>query len=370
MLRRRPISRGSSSVAQRLLAGPAAALALTLGAACAPAAAPEPLAPGPQAQPAARTEGELVLYSARKEDLMQPVIDLFQEKTGVKVTVKSGAPGELALLIEQEKSSPRGDVYFTTDVATAESLRLKALLEPYKSPSAATIPDEFKATDGAWTGVIGRARTIMYNTRLLTPEQAPKSVFELTDARWKDKVAVASIREGGVRLWLASLILQNGEDFAVKYVNDLKNNGVKVLANHTEGRKAVGRGEVPVGLTNHYYYVFEKKDGSPVDQVYPDQGPNDVGTLVTPLVVAIMKGAQHPQAARAFVDFVLTPEGVQPMTTQEAEFPLVPGASLGDAGVPGVKPIDQIKRPSVDVTALAAAQQRAVELFTPVLGGP
>lgn len=333
-----------------------------------PAAAASP-APKAEARPAEKVGGLLTIYSARKEELMKPLVEAFQKATGVQVTLKSGAPGELVLLIEQEAGRTRGDVFFTTDAAGAEMLRQKGLLEPYQSPNAARVPDEFKAADGSWTGVIGRSRNIVVNTRQVPEAEAPRSVFDLTQPRWKDKVAMASIREGGVRLWLASLLLEKGEDFTKKYIDDLRANGLKVLANHTEVTNAVARGEVPVGLINHYYYVPKAKEGAPLALIYPDQGPNDIGTLVTPLAVAVLKGAQNLPQAKAFVDFALSPAGLDPLTTQEQEFPLVPGVPLGAAAAPGVKLIDQIKRPKMDWAKLAEAEKRAVQLFTPVLGG-
>ena len=350
---------------RRLVVGAGLAAPISLALAACGAGQTGAPAPGSAAGGTA-LERDLVLYSARKEELMQPVVDLFQQKTGVKVTVKSGATGELALLIEQERSSPRGDVFFTTDVADAERLRQKGLLEAYRSPQAEKIPAEFKAPDGGWTGVVGRSRNIMVNTDLVKSADAPKSVFDLTAPPWKGKLAVASIREGGVRLWLGSLLLLKGEEFTTRYLNDLKANGLKVLANHTEVANAVARGEFAAGLLNHYYYVPKKKEGAPLDLVYPDQGPSDIGTLVTPLSVSILKGAGRPAAARAFVDFVLSPEGQAPMTTQEQEFPLTPGAPLAAAAAPGVRPIDQIKRPALDFVKLSEAQQRAVELYTPL----
>lgn len=316
---------------------------------------------------ATATEKELVIYSARKEDLMKPIVDAFQKKTGINVTLKSGAPGELALLIEQEKSSPRGDIYFTTDVATAENLGQKTLLEGYNSPNAEKVPTEFKSAQGYWTGVIGRSRNIMYNTDLIKTADAPKSVFELTDPKWRGKFAIASIKEGGVRLWLDSLMVLKGEEFTTKFINDLKANGMKVLANHTEVAKAVSRGEVALGLLNHYYYVPEKNSKQPVGLIYPDQGSDQIGTLVTPLSVSIIKGGKNPNAAKAFVDFALSAEGQQPLTTQENEFPLTAGTPLGAATAEGVKSIGEIKRPNLDVSKLAAQEKRVVEIFTPLL---
>jgi iron(III) transport system substrate-binding protein len=314
--------------------------------------------------------GDLVVYSARKEELLQPLLDAFKQRyPDVVVTVKSGAAGELGQLITQERSSPRGDIFFTTDAAGIEQLRQDGLMEPYRSPNAAKVPDEFKAADGGWTGAIGRSRNFMVNTELLGVDQAPHSIFELTDPKWKGKLAMASIKEGGVRLWLAWLIQELGEEKTIEFMDGLKANEIEVLANHSEVANAVARGEFPIGILNHYYYVPMAREGKPVALIYPDQGPDEMGTLVIPLAVGIVKGAQHLDTAKAFVDFALSPEGQVPLTTQENEFPLSAGTSLGAAAAPGVLSIDQIKRPTVDFSALAAAEKRAVELFTPMLSG-
>jgi len=330
-------------------------------------AAPTSAAANATTAPASTVGGTLTLYSARKEELMKPLVDAYERATGVKVTLLNAAPAELELRIEREASRPQADIFFTTDAAGAERLRQKSLLQPYQSPNAARVPAEFKATDGAWTGMIGRSRAIMYNTNLVKPEDAPKSVFELTDPKYRGRVAISAITEGGTKLWLASLLQERGEEFTVKYVNDLRANGLRVLANSTEVRKEVGGGGVAYGLVNHYYYVFEQKEGKPVGLIYPDQDQGQIGTLVTPLAVSIVKGARNEEAARRFVDFALSAEGQAPLTTQEAEFPLVPGVGLGDANVPGVRPIDQIKRPATDFAKLADFERRAVELFGPLL---
>ncbi len=325
---------------------------------------PEPQETETGANAAAGENAGLVVYSARKEELMKPLVEAFEKETGIDVTLRTGKPGELQLQIQQEKGSPGGDVFFTTDAGGAETLRQQGLLEPYKSPNAGNVPAEFKAADGSWTGVIGRSRNIMYNTELVQAADVPKSIFELTQPKYKDKVAMASIEEGGVRLWLAWLMLEKGEEFVQKYVSDLKANGVKVLPDHTAVAEAVAKAEIPYGIVNHYYYVGEKRENEPVGLVYPDQGANDPGTLVIPLAVGILEGAEHEEAAKKFVDFALSSKGQQPLTEQENEFPLVAGQGLGAAKVEGVKTIDEIKRPKVDFTELAEAEKRVVEMFT------
>ena len=111
----------------------------------------------------------------------------------------------------------------------------------------------------------------------------------------------------------------------------------------------------------------KKRAGAPVDLIYPDEATGGIGTLVIPLTVAALKSAPHPNVARAFIDFVLSPEGAAPMMTQEGEFPLRPGIPLGDHGADGVRTIDKIRRPAAfDIDKLLAARDRAIELYTPL----
>ena len=346
----------------------------TTPAATKPASAPasEPTKPtaAPTTAPAptvAAMEKELVIYSARREALMMPTVEAFQKKTGVKVSVKSGGSAELRELVAQEGTATKADIYFTTDWVDAELLRRKNLLAPHVSPLTEGVPAEFRAADGAWTGVIARSRNIMVNTTLVKREEYPTSVFDLTDPKWKGRVAVSSLRDG-VPIWLASLILLKGEAETVTYIETMiKKNQMKVLSGGSDVANAVSQGEFAVGLVNHYYYVPKRRDGAPVDLIYPDQGAGQIGTLVIPLAVAATKHAPRPNVAKAFIDFVLTPEGAAPMMTMEGEMPLRPDVPLGDHGAPGVLRMHEIKRPApFDVDKLIAARDRAIELFTPL----
>ena len=324
--------------------------------------APETIAPTTDA-----LEKELVLYSARREALMLPTVEAFQKKTGVKVAVKSGGSAELRELISQEGAATKADIYFTTDWVDAELLRRRNLLAPHTSPLSQGVPAEFRAADGTWTGVIARSRNIMVNTTLVKRAEYPTSVFDLTDPKWKGRVAASSLRDG-VPIWLASLILLKGEAATVSYIETMiKTNGMKVLSGGSDVANAVSQGEFAAGLVNHYYYVPKKREGAPVDLIYPDQGAGQIGTLVIPLAVAATKYAPRPNVAKAFIDFVLTPEGAAPMMTMEGEMPLRPDVPLGDHGAPGVLRMHEIKRPApFDVDKLIAARDRAIELFTPL----
>jgi iron(III) transport system substrate-binding protein len=311
---------------------------------------------------------EVVIYSARKEELIRPALDAFQKETGIRVTLLSGKAGDLARRIELERNDPKGDLFLGTTAGIAELLRRKGLLAPYFSPAAQEIPEEFRAPDGAWVGITGRVRVLIYNKHLVTARDLPASYFDLTDPRWKGKVAVASMAERTTVSWLAALMVLRGEEAVRQYVRGLHDNGLKVLNNNTEVRKAVARGEYAIGITNHYYYLLQLQDdpASPVGILYPDQEPEGIGTPVFSITAAIIKGAKHPEATRALVDFLLGAKGNRLLVQGEFEIPLLPRVPV-PGEEQGVKALGQFKKARVSQIQLADVEPKVEKLFGPLL---
>jgi iron(III) transport system substrate-binding protein len=316
------------------------------------------LAPTTLAQPS----GELVIYSGRSEPLIVPVIQLFQRQTGIKVTLQSGTATALANLVLQEQPSPRADLFIANDAGTLEFLKLKDALQTYISEQVKQIPEQFRARDGSWLGVSGRSRVIMYNTKLLRPEELPQSVFALTDPQWKDKIAMATTRNESVIAWVTALRLVKGDAFTKDYLLKLKANGIVTLNGHTDVRKAVGRGEFSLGLVNHYYYHLELRDGSPVGVIYPDQGPTDIGVLVNAAGAAIVKNAKHLREAQRFLDFLAAPDAQKLFAELNFEYPLLPGVPTA----PGVRSLETLKLMPVRLDELGKELEKTLKLLDEV----
>jgi len=242
------------------------------------------------------------------------------------------------------------------------------LLEPYPSPYAREIPEEFRAPDGTWVGITGRVRVIIYNKNLVKDSEAPRSFFDLTDPKWRGKVAVASMGERTTVGHLAAIMALKGEEFATRYVKALKDNGLKVLKNNTEVRKAVASGEYAIGITNHYYYLIQLRENpaSPLAIVYPDQGPSDMGAPVYSITAAIIKGAKNLDAAKKFTDFLLQPRGNRLLVEGEFEIPLLPGAQLVGTEK-GIKGLGQFKKAPVTQVKVADFEPRVEKLFGALL---
>jgi iron(III) transport system substrate-binding protein len=267
---------------------------------------------------------ELVVYSGRKEMVLKPVADAFQKKTGMQVKLKIGKTSGLANELIQEKARPRADVFIATEAGVMEVLARNGVLEPYFSPETKGMEPGFFDREGQWTGISSRARVILYNKTLVAEKDVPRSVFQLTDPKWKGKVAVAGTRERTTLSWVSSLVAVKGVEFTRNYLSKLYANGLKILPDNADVWQGVGRGEFAVGLTNSPNYFLARKADYPVGVVYPDQDDGGPGTLLNLNAIALVKGAANPAAARRFIDFVLSAEGQRILIDGAYEIPLKP----------------------------------------------
>jgi len=272
----------------------------------------------------ARAAEELVVYSGRKETVVKPVVESFQKKTGIPVKLKTGTTTGLAHELIQEKGLPRADVFIATEVGVMEILAKNGVLDTYVSPEAKGLEPGTRDRQDRWTGISSRARVLLYNKNLVAEKDVPRSVFQLTDPKWKGKVAIAGTQERTTLSWVSSLMVAKGADFTKNYLKQLYANGLKILPDNTDVWQSVGRGEFAVGLTNSPDYFLARKAHYPVGVVYPDQKDGEVGTLLNLNGIALVKGAQHHDAARRFIDFVLSAAGQRILIDGAYEIPLRP----------------------------------------------
>jgi iron(III) transport system substrate-binding protein len=333
-------------------------LVMLVGSACAPspvdtdepASTTVPATDPATKAPAAEVSGELVIYSGRTEPLFQPVIDAFQAKyPNVDVLLKAGSNSELANALLEEQASPQADVFVTTELFTVQSLAQEGIFQSYMPVGADQLPDEFLGTDNLWTGLTRRARVIIYNADLVSEEELPTSIFDLTDPKWQGQIAAAGSTNGSMQAQIAALLQLIGEEETEAWLNGLIDNDVTFFGGHTDVRKAVGAGEFKLGLVNHYYYYLQKAEDSNVGIIFPDQGEGQIGLITNATAAAIVNGAPHVEAAQAFLDFLVSPEGQKLFAEQNYEYPLLPDVELHA----DVQPLDEFRFADVDVVAAA-----------------
>lgn len=302
---------------------------------------------------------ELVIYSGRKDSLVQPVIDAFQKQTGVKVTMKAAGATELATLILEEKSNPKSDIYIANDAGALEKLRMEKALEPYTSDKLKAVPADLKAADNSWHAVTTRARVIMYNKDKVKESELPKSLKDLADPKWKGQIGMATGANESVIANVTALRVIEGEEATEKFLSELKKNEIKVYKGHGDVRQAVGKGEIKLGWVNHYYFFqqLNEKSNNNVGVIYPDQEKG--GVTVNISGAAIVKGAKNMANAKAFMDFLLTAETQKLFAEVNFEMPVLPGVATAK----GVKPMADIKRNPVKLGDFGTQWDKSVKLI-------
>lgn len=301
-------------------------------------------------EPAAGVSGDLVIYSGRSEPLLQPVIDAFKaQHPDVNVLLKAGSNSELANALLEEQANPQADVFITTELFTVQSLAQDGVFQSYMPVGADQLPAEFLGADNLWTGLTRRARVIMYNADLVSEEELPTSIFDLTDPKWQGQIAAAGSTNGSMQAQIAAMRQLIGEEETEAWLNGLIANDVTFFGGHTDVRQAVGAGEFQLGLVNHYYFYLQQAEGSNVGVIFPDQGEGQIGLITNATAAAVVNGAPHVEAAQAFMDFLVSPDGQKLFAEQNYEYPLLPGVELHA----DVQPLDELRFADVDVVAAA-----------------
>jgi iron(III) transport system substrate-binding protein len=300
------------------LLGAGAALTAAGLAGCAPTPTPTPApkptvaAPTAPAVPTvAKPTGKLSVYSALNETTNNEFVKAFKAAyPGVEVDLlPMAAAGELQTRIRTEKASPKCDVFIGGSSEFHDPLGKEGLLEAYKSPNAANIDAAFKDPNGYWTGWYIGIFGFLYNTDRFAKEMAgvkkPTTWDDLLDPAWKGKLAYPDpVKTGGGYIFMATQIFRfnRDEDKAMEYMKKLHANIAQYTGTATQVIQLVSQGQFIGGLNWAHDILTTKAQGLPVELIVPEMTGFEIGA------VSIVKGGPNPIAARAFVDWVLTPE--------------------------------------------------------------
>lgn len=299
---------------------------------------------------------DLVVYSGRSEPLIKPFLEEFAERQDLDVQVRFADTADLVGTILEEGDKTRADVFIGQDAASLARLDQEGLLQPYEG--FRKTPARFRAANATWTGLSGRARV------LIVPEGGshPASVFDLTEPRWKGKIAAPIVSNVSFRDWVSAIRLERGDDFTRDFLEGLERNDLEILASHGEVRNAVGDGEFEIGLVNHYYVELEKQEGSDVEAVYTDQEPGGFGVVFNVASAGVMADADNADNARKLMDYLLTPEVQERFARANFEYPVLPGLDPA----PGVRPLGSFRIADVSLEDLGAAAEGTDELLEEV----
>jgi iron(III) transport system substrate-binding protein len=294
------------------------------------------------------SDGELTIYSGRQQDLVGPLLERYAKEEGVDIKVRYGGTPELAATIAEEGDNSPADVFFSQDAGALGALQNEGRLVALPRDLLDRVGERFRSTKNDWVGVSGRARIIAYDKASLEESDLPPSVLGLTAKRWKGKVGWAPTN-ASFQSFVTALRRTEGEGVAEDWLRAMKENDTQVYENNVAIRDAVAKGELQVGLINHYYVaeaVAEEGDDYPVGVFEPPAG--DPGALVNAAGAAVVKGSDHEDAARDFIKFLLSREAQEYFAKDTKEYPLAAGVKPEASLIP----LDSIEQPELDLSDL------------------
>ena len=307
--------------------------------------------------------GTVVVYSGREEELVAPLFEQFEQESGIDVQVRYGDSAELAATIAEEGENSPADVYFAQDPGALGAVEEAGLLAELPDELLDRVDERFRDPDGHWVGTSGRARVIVYNTEMVSEDELPESVFDLTAPEWKGKLGV-SPTNGSFQAFVTAMRLSEGDEATREWLEGILANEPKIYDGNTPIVEAAAAGEVELGLVNHYYLyvVREEQPDAPIENLYLPG--NDPGALVSTAGAAILEDGEHPDEAEQLVDFLLSEVGQRfyAEAAAEAEYPLIEGVEPRE----GLPPLDELEGPELELDALGPELERTLQLLNEV----
>ena len=260
---------------------------------------------------AAQAEGELTVYGSCEEEYLAAACEHFQELYGIKVNYQRLSTGEVQAKIEEEKGNPSADVWFGGTTDPYNVLAKEDLLEPYAAQNAShLLSDMYKDPDGKWYGIYKGILGFMVNTDELTRMnlEAPADWQDLLKPEYKGLIWLSNYNTAGTaKLVINTMIQKYGHDEGIQYLVDLDKN-IEVYTKSGSGpSKNVGTGECVIGIGFLHDGITQIVDNGyeNVKLVIPSSGTSfEIGAT------AIFKGAAHPNAAKLWIEYALSPECV------------------------------------------------------------
>ncbi|MCT6782150.1 iron ABC transporter substrate-binding protein [Streptomyces sp. CS7] len=270
-----------------------------------------------------------------------------EKATGAKVEVRYGDSAELAAQLLEEGDKTKADLFFSQDAGALGALGKNGRLAELPQKSLDAVDKAFRAEDGTWIGVSGRARVIAYNGDKV--KNAPSSVDDLTKPEWKGKVAYAPTN-ASFQAFVTGMRVMKGDDVTRTWLKDFKANEPKVFEKNGAVLDAVDAGKAELGLINHYYW-YEKAAEVGEDKIkaklsFPTKG--DPGALVNVAGVGVLKGTDADATAQKAVEFLLSEQAQTYFADETHEYPLAAGVSSKDE----LPQLDSIGTPEVDLSKL------------------
>ena len=307
---------------------------------------------------------EVVVYSARNEQLIKPLFDAYTRDTGVQVKFITDKEGPLMVRLEAEGRNTPADMLLTVDAGNLWQASEAGLLRPIQSKTLqANVPAHLRDPDNAWFGLSVRARTLVYNTSKVKP--ADLSTYEdLANPKWKGRLCLRTSKKVYNQSLVAMMITEYGEgkteDMVRGWVNNL---ATSPFPDDTKAMEAVAAGQCDLTLVNTYYFgrLMEKSPNLPLAIFWPNQGLKNQasGVHVNVSGAGVTRHAKNPDGAQKLIEWLSSEKAQNLFADANLEYPVNPKVSPDKA----VAAWGSFKQSLINVKEAGSLQVKAVKLM-------
>lgn len=298
--------------------------------------------------PALGAADELTIYSGRGEALIGPVIAQFERESGIAVNVRYGGTAELATLLQEEGAQSPADVFWAQDGGALGAIT--ALFADLPAEVNEGVAAPFRNVNNKWAPTSGRSRVLAHSTERVDEDELPASITDLTDERYRGRVAWAPTN-GSFQAFVTAFRVAHGEDAAKEWLEGMISNDTRAYRNNGTQLEAIANGEVDFALVNNYYLggFLARDPDLPVTQTHFEAG--DIGNLLNVAGAGIVAASDNQENARRFIDYLLSPAAQQYIVVRGNEYPVIPGL-IGNVTHADFDTILEIS-PEVDIDSIS-----------------
>lgn len=303
---------------------------------------------------------EVVVYSARIEQLIKPMFDAFTKETGIKVKYTTDNEGALLARLQAEGKNTPADMLITADAGNLWAAAQEKLLKPVHSQVLeSNIPAHLRDPHNEWFGLSIRARTLVYNTQKVKPSEL--STYEdLADPKWNKRLCLRSSKKVYNQSLVAMMIADHGEAEAERVVKGwVANLATDPLSDDTRALEFVAAGKCDVTLVNTYYYgrLMKKDPNLPLAVFWPNQESGGVHVNISG--AGITRYSRNEQAAIKLLEFLSSDKAQNLFADVNMEYPANPKI----AADPFVAAWGSFKQNSMNLVKAGELQTTAVKLM-------
>jgi iron(III) transport system substrate-binding protein len=303
---------------------------------------------------------EVVVYSARNEQLIKPMFDAYSKETGVQIKFITDKEGALLQRLKAEDQNTPADILLTVDAGNLWEAAREGLLKPVQSRALkANVPAHLRDPGNQWFGLSVRARTLFFNNQKIKPSEL--STYEdLGNEKWKGRLCLRTSKKVYNQSLVAMMIAEHGEAKTEQIVKSwVANLATEPFPDDTKMLEAIAAGQCDVGIANTYYFgrLMEKKPGLPLSVFWPNQKANGVHVNVSG--AGIVKHAKHEKEAVALLEWLSSTKAQNLFADVNMEYPVNPAVKAD----PVVAAWGSFKQNPLNVSKAGELQAAAVRLM-------